>query len=119
MVYEQGKWWLKVSVFFFVKRWELEELIFKPKKKVKKNRPKTKTGHSKWFGKLLHLMKTFRVTKWRIAIDTGDDVRNAWLYSLNFYPGVGHHFHVNFFDETYLLLEIRNAPWKMAYALMK
>jgi hypothetical protein len=119
MVYEQGKWWLKISVFFFFKQWELEELIFKPKKKVKKTRPKTKTDHSKWFRKLLNLLKTFRVTKWRIAIDAGDDVRNAWLYSLNFYPGIKGHFCVNFFDESYLLLEIRNAPWKMVYALMK
>jgi hypothetical protein len=119
MVYEQGKWWLKISVFFFFKQWELEDLIFKPKKKVKKTRPKTKTGHSKWFRKLLNLIKTFRVTKWRIAIDTGDDVRNAWLYSLNFYPGIGRHVSVNFFDENYLLLEIRNAPWKIIYALTK
>ena len=119
MVYEGGKWWLKISVFFFFKRWELEELIFKPKKKVKKTRPKKKTDYSKRFRKLLNLIKTFRVTKCRIAIDTGDDVRNAWLYSLNFYPGISRHLCVNFFDENYLLLEIQNAPWKMVYALMK
>ena len=119
MVYEQGKWWLKISVFFFFKRWELEDLLFNPKKKVKKTKPKTKTGHSKWGRKLFNLLKTFHVTKWRIAIDTGDDVRNAWLYSLNFYPGINSHLCVNFFDENYLVLEIRNAPWKMVYALMK
>ena len=119
IVYEQDKWWLKISVFFFFKQWDLEGLIFKPKKKVKKNRPKTKRGLSKWLRKLFNLIKTFRVTKWQIAIDTGDDVRNAWLYSLNFYPGIRRHFCVNFFDESYLLLEIRNAPWKMVYALMK
>ena len=119
IVYEQDKWWLKISVFFFFKQWDLEGLIFKPKKKVKKNRPKTKRGLSKWLRKLFKLLKTFRVTKWQIAIDTGDDVRNAWLYSLNFYPGIRRHFCVNFFDESYLLLEIRNAPWKMVYALMK
>ena len=119
IAYEQGKWWLRISVFFFAKQWELEDVIFKRRKKVKKNKPKAKTSHSKWFRKLLNLIKTFRVTKWRIAIDTGDDVRNAWLYALNFYPGVSRHFCVNFFDENYLLLEIRNAPWKMVYALMK
>ena len=119
IVYEQDKWWLKISVFFFFKQWDLEGLIFKPKKKVRKNRPKTKRGLSKWLRKLFNLIKTFRVTKWQIAIDTGDDVRNAWLYSLNFYPGIRRHFCVNFFDESYLLLEIRNAPWKMVYALMK
>ena len=119
MVYEQGKWWLKISVFFFFKQWELEDLLFNPKKKVKKTKPKITTGHSKRFRKLFNLLKTFRVTKWQIAIDTGDDVRNAWLYSLNFYPGISSHFCVNFFDENYLVLEIRNAPWKMVYALMK
>ena len=119
IVYEQDKWWLKISVFFLFKQWDLEGLIFKPKKKVRKNRPKTKRGLSKWLRKLFNLIKTFRVTKWQIEIDTGDDVRNAWLYSLNFYPGIRRHFCVNFFDESYLLLEIRNAPWKMVYALMK
>jgi len=119
MVYEQDKWWLKISVFFFFKQWDLEGLIFKPKKKVRKNRPKTKRGLSKWLRKLFNLIKTFRVTKWQIAIDTGDEVRNAWLYSLNFCPGSSNHFCVNFFDENYLVLEIRNAPWKMVYALMK
>ena len=64
-------------------------------------------------------MKTFRVTKWELAIDTGDSLRNAWLYPLNFHPGMGRHFCVNFFDETYLLLEIRNAPWRMVRALMR
>ena len=66
MVYEQGKWWLKISVFFFFKQWELEDLLFNPKKKVKKTKPKAKTGHSKRFRKLFNLLKTFRVTKWRI-----------------------------------------------------
>ena len=119
MIYEQGKWWLKISVFFFFKQWELEDLLFNPKKKVKKTKPKITTGHSKRFRKLFNLLKTFRVTKWQIAIDTGDEVRNAWLYSLNFCPGSSNHFCVNFFDENYLVLEIRNAPWKMVYALMK
>jgi hypothetical protein len=119
MVYEQNRWRLKISVFFFLKQWELEDLFFKPKKKVKKGRPKTKTDHSKWFGKLLNVIKTFRVTKWRIAIDTSDDVRNAWLYSLNYYPGIGRHFWVNFVDENYFLLEIRNTPWRLVKAFMK
>ena len=119
MVYEQGQWRLQISVLFFFKQWKLEDLFLKPKKRVKKSRPKTKTGHSKWFRKLLKLIKTFRVTKWRIAIDTGDDVKNAWLYSLNFYPGLSHHFCVNFFDENYFLLEIRNTPWRLVKAFIK
>jgi hypothetical protein len=119
MVYEDDKWRFKISVLFFFKQWEVKDLFFKPKKKTEKQRHKAKSKYFKWVRKLLNVIKTFRVTNWQIAVDTGDNVGNAWLYSLNFYPAMGRHFHVNFFDESYLLLELRNAPWKMVYALIK
>lgn len=119
LVFEQNKWWLKISVLFFFKRWELEELILKGKKKARKVRPGKKTKRVKWSRKFLNLIRTFRVTHWQIAIDTGDYIRNAWLYPLNFHPVTRHHLYLNFLGETYLLLEIRNAPWKIVYALIK
>jgi hypothetical protein len=65
------------------------------------------------------LLKTFRVTQWEIAIDTGDVIKNAWLYSLNFYSPVYHHLFINFSDENYFLLETRTSPWKLAYAFIR
>jgi len=76
------------------------------------------TKKSKFLRRLFKIIKSSRITRWQIAIDTGDNVKNAWLYNLNFYPAFCH-LHINFFDENYLFLEIRNAPWKMVYALMK
>jgi hypothetical protein len=65
------------------------------------------------------LLKTFRVTHWEIAIDTGDVIKNAWLFPLNFYPPVHRHLFINFSDENYLLFEARNSPWKLVYAFMR
>ncbi|MFI5187142.1 MAG: hypothetical protein ACHQF0_10480 [Chitinophagales bacterium] len=118
IIYENDKWLLKIRVLFFSKQWDLEKLLFKEKKikRIKKVKRKRKNI---WFGKFLNLIKTFRVTKWQIAIDTGDCIKNAWLYPLNFYPSTRHHLLINFSDENYFLIVIRNAPWKLAYAFMK
>ena len=118
LVFDEDKWWLKISVFFISKKWELEKLLHNPRKKVKKVKLKPGTKKSKFLRRLFKIIKSSRITRWQIAIDTGDNVKNAWLYHLNFYPAFCH-LHINFFDENYLFLEIRNAPWKMVYALMK
>ena len=67
----------------------------------------------------MKLIKTFRVTNWKVAIDTGDTVKNAWLYPLNFIPDTRRHLHINFEDENYLVFSVRNAPWKLAYAFFR
>jgi hypothetical protein len=111
--YEQGKWYLKISALFLSKRWELEKLVLKSKKKAHGVKSKKKARHYNWLKKFTNLVKTFRVTRWQIAMDTGDPSKNAWLYPLNFYPGARHHLYINFLDENYFLLEIRNSPWKL------
>jgi len=119
LVYEENKWWLSVSILFFSKTWELERLAYKRKKPAREVKPKTRRRRSKWLRRLFNMGTSFRIIRWRIAIDTGDDIRNAWLYPLNFYPAFRHHLFINFSDENYLFLQIRNAPWRMLYALMK
>jgi len=121
VTYEKDIWWLKIRILFFYKQWELEKLIFAPKKKKRAKRvpQKRKTVKSKRLRKFFDLLKTFRVVKWQMAIDTGDSIKNAWLYPLNFFPHIGKHLYINFTDENYLVLKIRNAPWKLAYAFMK
>jgi hypothetical protein len=119
--YENEKWWLNVWVLFFHKQWDLEKLIFaekKKKKRVKRIAEKRKPGTNK-FRKFLKVMKTFRVTNWQIAIDTGDTIKNAWLYPLNFSAYTWKHVYINFTDENYIVLSIRNTPWKLAYAFLR
>jgi len=119
LVYEQEKWWLRISVLFFSKEWDLATMSHKKKKKIRKVEPKKSTKKSRWLRRLFNMGKSFRVTRWQLAVDTGDDIKNAWLYQLNFYPAFRHHLNINFFDENYLFLQIRNAPWRLIYALMK
>jgi hypothetical protein len=120
-VYENEKWLLKLWILFFHKQWELEKLIFakkKKKKQVKPIRKKRKSGLDK-LKKFVNAIKTFRITNWKIAIDTEDTITNAWLYPLNFSRYTSDHFYVNFVDENYMIITIRNVPWKLAYALLR
>jgi hypothetical protein len=121
IAYDNDRWLLKVRILFFSKKWELEKLILKAtaKKRTRKIKQKRKRKRNKWLKKMMSAAKTFRITKWQIAVDTGDSVKNAWLYALNFYPHTYHHLYINFVDENYLLLEFRNVPWKLAYAFMR
>jgi hypothetical protein len=58
------------------------------------------------------------VEEWRLAMDTGDYILNARLFPLNFLPGCRNHLHINFLEENYLYLKIRNYPWKIIYAFV-
>lgn len=121
MVEYDEKWSLKVNVLFFHKQWDLEKIIFKEKKKRRRVHPrkKKKKGKENRLSKFLNVLKSFRITKWQLAIDTGDTVKNAWLYPLNFSVHSWNHLRINFTDENYLVLVIRNTPWKIAYAVLK
>ena len=74
---------------------------------------------SKIFQKIFSVLRTFRVRQWQITIDSGDDIENAWLYPLNFFPYMKQHVYINFVDENFLVLTIRNIPWRMVYAWIK
>jgi hypothetical protein len=122
VTYQNDTWWLSLKVFFFHKQWDLEKLIFDKRKKKKtvrhphKRAALKKTNRAK---KFLSVVRSFRITKWQIAVDTGDVTKNAWLYALNFTRHTRRHLHINFTDENYMLLVIRNAPWKLAHAFLK
>jgi hypothetical protein len=118
IMYENKKWWLKIRVLFFYKQWELEKLVF-AKKKRKRIPKKRKPGKNKVPARFFALLKTFRITRWQVAIDTGDATKNAWLYPLNFFPYTWQHLYINFTGENYLVITIRNAPWKLAYTFLK
>jgi hypothetical protein len=120
LLYENDKWLLKIRVLFFYKQWELEKIgSGKKKDRIKKIKPKKKGIKMKSIGKLINVLRSFHVTHWEMAIDTGDVIRNAWLYPLNFYAPVHHHLFINFSDDNYLLFEARNSPWKLAYAFIR
>jgi hypothetical protein len=120
MIYEKEEWWMNVSILFFRRKWALEKIIFAEKKKKKHTRQKQKKRmSSKIFQKIFSVLRTFRVRQWQITIDSGDDIENAWLYPLNFFPYMKQHVYINFVDENFLVLTIRNIPWRMVYAWIK
>ena len=119
VTYKNDCWRLNVSVLFFHKQWDLAKLILKKKKKTmgKRKRKKTIAKKSYRARKFFNVIKTFQVKKWQLAIDTGDVTTNARLYALNFITR--RHLYINFAEENHLLVIIRNAPWKLAYAFIK
>ena len=120
VIFENETWWLKIRILFFSKRWEMEKLVFGRKKKTKRPKPaKEKRKRRISLQKFLRLVRTFRILQWQIAIDSGDVTKNAWLYALNFYPATRHHVFINYTDENYVLLKIRNTPWKLIVAFMR
>lgn len=97
------------------------QMIFADKgntKKVKKIQSQRKKSSSKWVGKVLKIIRTFRISKLKIAISSSDNTINAKLYPLNFLPLTGQYVYVNFIDENYLLLTLKNQPFRIVYALM-
>lgn len=121
-IWYEGEWWLSMQILFFQKTMRLSEIKAKPKK-IKNAKAKEKPGKkmkiSRMLMKGIRVIKTFRVNEWQLAIDTGDHTRNAQLYPLNFLPYAFKHLHINFRDENYLVLKIRNRPWKILYALLR
>ncbi len=111
VVYESDEWWLKIRIFFFYKKWAMMQLIFANKKKKKTNRMS--------FSRVGHIIKSFRVTKWKIAISGSDYITNAGLYFLNFIPYTRQHLFINFTDENYVVIVTRNNLWRIVYAFIK
>ncbi|HEY6063946.1 MAG TPA: hypothetical protein VIV35_10080 [Chitinophagaceae bacterium] len=121
-IWYENEWWLSMQILFFRKTFRLAEMKSKPKK-IKNGKEKKKPGKrmkvSRVLRKLWRVVKTFRVTKWQLAVDSGDYTRNAQFYPLNFLPHTFKHMDINFRDENYLLLTIRNRPWKILFAFLR
>ncbi|WP_372794506.1 hypothetical protein [Lutibacter sp.] len=81
---------------------------FTEKKKIVKN---NKTNKKIDFKKGLQILKSFKIKRFNLEIDTGDYTLNAKLYPvfvfLNYNLG---HFKVNFEDRNQLVLHLQNRP---------
>ena len=111
--YKEEEWLLRFRIFFYAKEIQLRNIKGRKMKQEKSKRKKR--NPRKMMRKFLAVMKTFRVPVWRISIDTGDYVYNAWLYPLNCFIGT-EHYQINFHEENYLVLELRNNLARMLYA---
>ena len=71
------------------------------------------------FLKLFEIFKTFQIVHWEIAFSADDNTENAYWYWLNFFPLTRKHVHINFRDENYLIVVIKNKIGRMVYAFIK
>ena len=106
----------KVQDIFFRKRNTTAQ--YKRKKKEACKPEKKKKQSAKNAKEIFIGDKTCHVRAWRISIDTGDYVYNAWLYPLNHFIGT-EHCHINFHEENYLVLELRNNLARMLYVWVR
>lgn len=122
LLFENEEWWLKIRVLFFSKKWNLIQMFFSGKKKrakINKKRRKENVRKKKTLFRILKVLKTFRIVEWEIAYSTEDNVKNAYWYWLNFFPLTRQHVHINFINENYLIVVIKNKIGRMLYAFIK
>ena len=73
------------------------------------------------FGRFLSLLQSFKVNKFMIDIDTGEDYLNGILFPLFYLTGLktGHDIRINFYDDSNLVIEIENNIISMLLAFIK
>lgn len=107
---------VKFRILFFRKTIDVgqkKKKITTKKKNIKSKKRKIPAQ------KIIRLLKTFKVKRWNLAIDSGDYIETAFLYPINFLRPLQNHLYINFNDENYLFIEITNRPWKILLAMMR
>ena len=101
---------IRLKVFF------LERCYYPLKPKRAKETTAKKAGRKRkmQFGKVLRLLRTFKVERLSLDLDTGDYTLNAKLYPV--FMLLDRHvgsFHINFQDHNRLVLDVRNRPYRI------
>lgn len=124
-IFFDGEWKLRFKILVISKIINLEDGSLGRKSKTQK-RPKekvSKRGPEITFRRLIllvvRILRTTKVHNCRLALDTGDFVRNAQLYPLITLPGAKGHLHINFHGENYFYFSLSNRPWNILYAWFK
>ncbi len=82
-----------------------------PQKKEKKNKKRSKSRKKFTPKTILKLIRSFKIKKCDLDMDTGNCITNAKLYPL--FAFLNHHFggfHINFEGRNHALLLVRNRP---------
>ena len=115
----QEEWWVTVQIFFYNKSIRLAAIKRKPKKVKSKQLGIEKKKKMGMLKRIFRVMGTFQVEDWQLAFDTGDYCLNGKLYPLNFMPYCYEHININFADDNFLYLRLKNQLWRMLYALLR
>jgi len=122
IIWYEHRWRFHIQLLFYGKTLNIGELKRKSKNTGSSGAGNKKKRHPNLKSRLklfLAIIKTFRVTQWKLALDTGDFALNGQLYPLNILPYFANHLLINFQNENYMVLKIRNRPWRIIYAFLK
>ncbi len=113
---------LDIKILFWKKRLDLlsKNKPDSPKKKQNKQAKKRNIGSFN-FKKLKAIVKSFKVNRCDINIDTGNMHLNGMLFPLAYLMGryFKKNIKINFMNKNIIILEIENNLAKMAYAYVK
>jgi hypothetical protein len=101
---------------------EIDLLVNREPKKIKEpGKPQNKKSSTPALNKIFAVIKTFKVNKCDITIDTGDMTTNALLHPVFYWVGkyTGRHISINFTDENKVILEIENNFARMMWAYVR
>lgn len=121
-IWYEDEWWGSMRIFFYRKTIRMAEMGRKRQRKSQPSAPRKTKKRNKpvdWLSRLRRVWRALCVKEWKLAIDSGDYVRNGQLYPLNFMPGLYQHLDINFRDENYLVCRITTTPWKLIVAFVR
>jgi hypothetical protein len=120
VLFRQDEFWLNVQIFFMQFNWRMEDFTKKKKEPLPKSARKKKINSAKVFSKMLRVLKGFRVKQFELRLNPSDYTVTGRLYPLNFIPlPAPYKLSVSLSEDAYLMMIIRTAPWRMAYALVR
>ncbi|MFL5742760.1 MAG: hypothetical protein ACJ75B_21255 [Flavisolibacter sp.] len=120
--FEEEEFWLRINLVFWQWQWRLADLTNRTKKaKAKTKNVQVKKGKSRFsFRKVIRIMKCLQIKQCDLALRPDNYVVTAQLYPLNFiklpYP---YKFSIDFTGDSYLLMKITTAPWRVVYAWLR
>ena len=117
--FEKDQALLKFRLFFFSKTIIFDPFkISRPKKKKVKKKKKS-IGWTKMQHKAKGLLKSFKLEKLWLNIDTDNYYYNAFLYPIFFFiKGKNYRININYQGENELILILKNRPIRILFALI-
>jgi hypothetical protein len=109
----------EITIFGFRKKLNLQAWFKGTAPKETKVRKPSKFRIS--FSKIRSLVRSFRVKKWLVNIDTGDMALNGEMFPLMYalMRMTGKEFYINFFGKNEVVITIENNAFRMLKAIIK
>lgn len=119
-----GDWVVKARVLFWKKEWDLWRWLGQARRRKKGDgkarQPKTSRRRSRRISwkKMVRILKSFRVRRFRVEIDTDDYVLNAYLFPVFHLLSRGR-LQINFNGRNDIQIEITNRIGRIAWAWLR